>query len=256
MDSGYLGVSPGDFPLASPVLTGNPTAPTAPLFDSDATLATTEYVQKSLGNKSGHVWFTEGSSLTMTPEDCGRFYSVTTTVATTVTLPLASECPPGAVISINKSVGTPSLTIVPSGSNTLSSLDASVGNIVVTKGRILELMRNGNGGGWAVCGGDAALADSNVFQVSKASTGYQRLPSGLILQWGTVTITGDDHVVAFPTSFVNNPYAVFVGVVGFNEFATGAAAVTQSSFAIQGYADAVSRSISAPRNVNWMAIGV
>lgn len=40
----------------SPTFTGNPTAPTAPLFDADTSVATTQFVQRALGNHQQYVW--------------------------------------------------------------------------------------------------------------------------------------------------------------------------------------------------------
>ncbi|MGF0520565.1 pyocin knob domain-containing protein [Agrobacterium pusense] len=46
---------------------------------------------------------------------------------------------------------------------------------------------------------------------SLAANGWQRLPSGLILQWGSTTSTGN-VTVAFPTAFPNACYGVFPNV--------------------------------------------
>ena len=43
-------------PTDSPAFTGNPTAPTAALFDGDTTVATTQFVQRALGNHQSYLW--------------------------------------------------------------------------------------------------------------------------------------------------------------------------------------------------------
>lgn len=58
----------------SPALTGNPTAPTATVGDSDTTLATTEFVQAALNNKRSWTDFTPTITATT-----GTFTSVTAT---------------------------------------------------------------------------------------------------------------------------------------------------------------------------------
>ncbi|MBP7302329.1 MAG: hypothetical protein KA972_04030, partial [Brachymonas sp.] len=50
-------------PLASPALTGDPTAPTPAQFDNDTSLATTEFVQRALGSYAGQVGIVASRSL-------------------------------------------------------------------------------------------------------------------------------------------------------------------------------------------------
>ena len=47
---------------------------------------------------------------------------------------------------------------------------------------------------------------------SLAANGWQRLPSGLILQWGSATTNNGNLTVAFPTAFPNACYGVFANV--------------------------------------------
>lgn len=52
---------------------------------------------------------------------------------------------------------------------------------------------------------------ANEFGSSLAANGYQKLPSGLIIQWGTCTgITTSDVVITFPIAFPTN--TVHVGI--------------------------------------------
>lgn len=50
-------------PTDSPAFTGNPTAPTAAIFDADTTIATTAFVQRALGNRQSFVWYNGGDTL-------------------------------------------------------------------------------------------------------------------------------------------------------------------------------------------------
>ena len=52
-------------PLASPVLTGVPTAPTAAQFDATTKLATMESLQRSLGNYRGYLEISSSRALTV-----------------------------------------------------------------------------------------------------------------------------------------------------------------------------------------------
>jgi microcystin-dependent protein len=57
--------------LASPAFTGNPTGPTAALFDDDTSLATTAFVQRALGNNAGVEIV--AANRTMTAADAGKY---------------------------------------------------------------------------------------------------------------------------------------------------------------------------------------
>ncbi|SLM61285.1 Phage tail fiber protein [Dickeya aquatica] len=51
-------------PLLSPAFSGNPTAPTPPLFDADSSIATTGFVQRALGNLRGVYQVKDSTVLT------------------------------------------------------------------------------------------------------------------------------------------------------------------------------------------------
>lgn len=62
-------------------------------------------------------------------------------------------------------------------------------------------------------GVSANLADFN--SRSLASSGYQRLPGGLILQWGPLSAAfGTTQAVTFPIAFPLNNFGVFVSITG------------------------------------------
>ncbi|MDW7796075.1 gp53-like domain-containing protein, partial [Morganella morganii] len=49
------------------------------------------------------------------------------------------------------------------------------------------------------------IPDMSFFTLSMGQTGYQKLPSGMIIQWGTVTLDGNGNAfatlpIAFPAS--------------------------------------------------------
>ncbi len=48
---------------------------------------------------------------------------------------------------------------------------------------------------------NVALVPSNFAQQSKTANGYQKLPSGIIIQWGQVTTYNSDTTVTFPIAF-------------------------------------------------------
>lgn len=73
---------------------------------------------------------------------------------------------------------------------------------------------------------------------SLAANGWQRLPSGLILQWGATTATAGNLTVAFPTAFPNACYGVFPNVTQPQPsttimYSTWADTITLSNFALR-----------------------
>lgn len=52
------------------------------------------------------------------------------------------------------------------------------------------------------------------FGVSKTSNGYQKLPSGLIIQWGNASWSTSGTAVSFPMAFPTGCLAVVVGMAG------------------------------------------
>ena len=57
-----------------------------------------------------------------------------------------------------------------------------------------------------------ALADFIGANQSLASSGYQKLPGGLIIQWGRISFIGQtSETLNFPIAFPNNVFAVSTG---------------------------------------------
>jgi phage-related tail fiber protein len=90
----FQDVTAGFARLLSPALAGNPTAPTAALFDNSKSLATTEFVARAAGNYRGFTSLT--AAATLTAAAAGTV--VTTIGGFTVALPPASAMPMGGAI--------------------------------------------------------------------------------------------------------------------------------------------------------------
>lgn len=91
------------------------------------------------------------------------------------------------------------------GDNTLTFKVADAVNTdeALSKGQLLSEIQAVDGAGSGI---DADLVQGLPadFTSSKATNGYQKLPSGLIVQWGTVTLTATTTTgVSFPISFPN-----------------------------------------------------
>lgn len=191
----------------SPVFTGNPTAPTAAQFDNDTSLATTAFVQRALGNLAGTTSISV--STTMSAADAGKLIQVNPGGGTVnVTLPLAASCPEGTILWL-RNINTGTVNIVPQGSDNIgynSGGNSFYGNPTLGNGDTMVLQSNG-GNTWRSIGGSAQLKYQGVFGASLNSNGYQKLPSGLIVQWGRVPIPTSPaeaaNTISLPIAFPN-----------------------------------------------------
>ncbi|WP_459623715.1 phage tail-collar fiber domain-containing protein, partial [Dickeya oryzae] len=138
-------------PIESPVFTGNPTAPTPPLFDADSSIATTAFVQRSLGNLQGVYQIKE--STTLTRDAFGRFIEVISP-GITLTLPDATLCQGGVIELRNASGGV--LSVSGAGKSIVGSV-TPVGSdsIVLQSGTYVRLLTTG--GDWRVSGANLSL---------------------------------------------------------------------------------------------------
>jgi hypothetical protein len=113
---------------------------------------------------------------------------------------------------------------------------------------------------------DTACTDTNfVFDSdftgtnqSKSTNGYQKLPGGVILQWGSDTtdlIEGENRTYTFPVAFVTACYSVQVSILG-NQDASGdngpvnVFSKSKTDFEVESMSQAL-----VP-GINWFAIGV
>lgn len=189
-------------PLASPALTGNPTGPTAAQFDNDTSLATTEFVQRALGNRAGFKVINAAGSM-----DASYVGQLTIIQGTTYTrtLPALSGLPDGAALEF-MSVGSGEVSIQCAGSDVINRSNTATSTVIkLNSGDTLALVK-GNGY-WNAVGGSKQLGAAAEFISSLSANGYQRLPSGLIIQWGQGTASSSadttyNYPIAFPNAFL------------------------------------------------------
>lgn len=235
-------------PLASPALTGTPTAPTPPQFDVSQKLATTDFVHRN--GLSGRMLYVIGST-TLTAADHAGASILTNTSGITLTLPLAATCPGGTRMEF---VGNFPVTIVRQGTNAIfgNSSNASLTSVVLGDGDTLVL--ESNGVDWLIVGGSVALRYAGQFGASLGSSGYQRLPSGLIVQWGyklTGTVTQTD--VTFPIAFPAACLGTFPAL--YNDAAVTGGVISSSSNTTTG-ARFYGFGWGVSTSVRYLAIGI
>ncbi|WP_033576727.1 phage tail protein [Dickeya chrysanthemi] len=177
-------------PIESPVLTGNPLAPTPPLFDADSSIATTAFVQRALGNMKSAFGVRENQVLTSDAFGC---FVEAQIAGITITLPNSSLCI-GGVIEFNN-ISNGAVTISGTGGNILGPNNPSGSNtMMVNSGTNIRFLSTGPQ--WRAIGG--------VGTVSLGKSGYQRLPSGLLMQWGSGSSNASGQMpVIFPVAFTN-----------------------------------------------------
>lgn len=98
-----------------------------------------------------------------------------------------------------------------------------------------------------------ALASRPEMAKDHSTAGYQRLPGGLVLQWGGNSVTGGSNtLVTFPIAFPNNVLQVIPGVQAAADSSTpigaGWQAVSASQFRLRNLSGTTA-------NISWLAIG-
>ncbi|WP_419900680.1 gp53-like domain-containing protein [Roseomonas sp. USHLN139] len=151
-------------------------------------------------------------NLGVTIAHMGRLVAQLSTVAnSTFTLPAASAYPDGGRVAFIN-LGTFSVTVQRSGSDVIrvggAAGGATANSMLLRPGDTLELLSDGSAA-WLPCGGSAHLPFVYGFGSSQGGSGWQRLPSGLLIQWGTGTGSAAGGVsVTFPMAFPTNLFDV------------------------------------------------
>lgn len=92
------------------------------------------------------------------------------------------------------------------------------------------LFRSDTGRIHAPAGIMAVESDLPTFPASLATPGYQKLPSGLIIQWGLISFTSQTMTISLPIAFPNNFFIVQATDVGAGGLGYGATPASLSTF--------------------------
>lgn len=160
-------------PKASPTFTGTPTAPTPANSDNSKKLATTEFVAKALAALAGSAPETL-DTLKELADALGNDPNFATTVLNKLAEKLAkdqngADIPDPALFVKNLGLGEAAKRDVGTGAN--------------------------------------QVPDMRLFSGSLGSPGFQKLPSGLIIQWGLAN-GASSYTVTFPVSFPGRTLAL------------------------------------------------
>lgn len=225
---------------------------TRPQFDDTQRPATTAFVRRELGNLRGQVVVNAAGALG--PAHAGMRVLIQTSGV--ITLPLLASVPPGTAFLLVASSGfTP--VIQASGADSIYVAGVA-GAITLTEKTSLYLVAGT--ASWFGDLGDHALTKSALFGSSLGVSGYQRLPSGLILQWGQLGAPGalaDETIaVTFPLAYPTSCFQAFAhdpnNVLSATQYQVSAHGWTTSGMSISYHRTGGAAGISA---INWHTIG-
>lgn len=229
------------------------TTATPPQFDNSTNLATTAAVKAAGFQYASQVVASTSTALTAATH-AGKEITVTGASAV-LTLPAASTCPVGTTIHICSQ--TAGVTVVRAGTDTISQILSSTTTASMGLNDTLTLMSDGSSV-WIAVGGSAQLGASAVFGASFGANGYQKLPSGLIIQWGAAGSNASGVAtltlpIAFPSTFI-------IGVANYLQAGAGVQSVVATISTNSTASTLVATASSANAAVNgatvyFMAIG-
>ncbi|QQE82991.1 phage tail-collar fiber domain-containing protein [Pseudomonas putida] len=213
----------GAAPVVSPVFTGVAAAPTSDQFDSTTKIATTEFVQRAIGGyQNGYAYTTAGQTITASRVNCLINLN---TAASNITLPLLSSVPIGSKVYIRASN---TATIKAQGTDVIYVNTAKTTESWVEVGRNSNITLISAGAIWFIAGNASLTHDTSLFGVLKGSNGYQKLPSGLILQWcnGQIAAAQGSARITLPETYTTSLVAYSLGTANAGHWVTGQNAST------------------------------
>ena len=228
---------------------------TSPIqFDSTTKLATTSWVHnEGLFVSSINSMGANGA---IAASAAGAMVTLGSTM-TAATLPAAGSVRAGTMLPLlNVTSGGNAVVVSANGNDTIFIGNAAVSSYSHGYTESAVLVSNGSNQ-WILVFGSMLLSKSySMFGASLANTGYQKLPSGLIIQWGVLS-TGSSGTATgnFPLAFPNGPLQMVAGVAegAANGFSSGAQAL--SSTAYQVFGTNYSGGGIANIGVSWIALG-
>ncbi|OBY57422.1 phage tail protein [Pseudomonas sp. AU12215] len=242
--------------LASPVFTGNPSAPTPPQFDKDTSLSTTEFVQRAIGNYSNQV--SVNTTRVLTLDLAGQIINCGNTIS--VTLPIGTSEAVGATFQINNA-GNGVVTVQASAGQSLYGVGNGTARTFVLGGGDTITVAYVGGTSWYAWGG-IQLGSSAAFGSLLQANGYQKLPSGLIVQWGNAAIAQGASSGNFPFTlpFPSTCFQVIACDAGNSCIPVGASPITNSQFVVyragKVYMNSGDLVVPGIVTFRWFAVGI
>ncbi|PHV25326.1 hypothetical protein CSQ93_24740 [Janthinobacterium sp. BJB426] len=187
---------------------------TLPKFDASSKLVNADFVQRAQGNMVRYADVTESRSLTAEDMGCALYFP-TAGKAITIPDPVSLGIPNNSGKCVKFFGLFNSGTILAAPGVTIGFDVGSVPSITIKPGQFLTLMATGPKV-WQVIESTAELWRNADFAAMLSSSGYQKQPGGMILQWGGGAQTPESGYVdvIFPIPFPNACFHVFTGYEG------------------------------------------
>lgn len=253
----------GTAALAFAGVMAGPNFTTRPQFDDSKALATTEFVRRALGNCKGFV--SVSANTVLTAAQVGSY--VTSNVgagAVNVGLPLLSSVAAGSMFTIShSSTSMASFAVAISGTDALvfEGLEGSAAPYVMAVGETLTVVSTGVIWKIVASNGGRFLKHGGGFAAGAGVQGYQKLPSGTIIQRGSGATVDGVGTVTFPVTFPTACRQVVAvessaaNWVGSNFTVYGVGAKTQSGVTIRSMNWNGSAWAGKNGNFDYIAIG-
>lgn len=227
---------------------------TPPQLDSSNRLATTAFARQVGVQFNNPIILSGGTGISPAGGAGNLIISFGQTGPITHTLPPCAQMPNGGAISFFNGGGY-NVTIVPSQGDGINLSTYAQSSVVLKPGDTLSLSPTSST--WNVYGGSAQLPFAPGFGSSINSIGYQKLPSGLIIQWGA-NVAGSTSAgaqVNFPIAFPNACLQVVASDSGLNVFSYGTTNYSVIGFALIGGSPNNGSAVYATGAARWIAIG-
>lgn len=199
--------------------------------------ATQTLTRQVLGNRQSMV--AVSGSYIIQAADMGKIIYVSGSGGAALTLPAANNVPVGAAISVvNLNVGGVTIGRPSGGPGSSDVIQYGTGTApssAILQGEFLELVSDGSGQ-WIPGARTTGLGLLPSFAAVRASSGYQKLPGGLILQWGFANAGPDSNgaAITFPIAFPTAALSVVATNTDVNCAGGGAQVVSTSQFKLFG----------------------
>lgn len=240
-------------PLASPTFTGDPKAPTPAQFDKDTSLATTAFVRSAIGSYSDRSPSINGA-VTLTGADAGSRLELG--AGAELTFPLCSSVPIGTAFLVTTSPAVSNAKVIAQAPDSFALNNAGAfPNHTLGAGTDIVFINSGSE--WRGQLGTELLRTSNLLTGGLGSTGYQKLPSGLIIQWGLsgASNAGVNNTVTLPIAFPSNHFQTIVAGINSGITGSGATNAYLPAFISRTLSNFVWQPINGACLVSWIAFG-
>jgi hypothetical protein len=240
--------------MAGPIMmAGGDTGVTAAQFDNSTLLATTAFVKRQ-GLQASNVNVVTGVG-PITPAFAGSTIVLSAAGSFTVTMNAANSFADGARVEfINVSPGA--VTIAKQSGDLFAPSSSNPTTFTLNNGDSLILESRGSANIWYAVGGSAQLKYSSAFGSFLASPGYQKLPSGLIIQWGSGSTNSSGVITqTLPTTFPTGWFGGWATVQQSGAYTANVTVLNTTTMGITGYITTSGAVVGAGLAINWIAIG-